>query len=471
MIEQQPGAAPAPSGDRRFGYWAGHFAVVGSMIGAGILTTSGTLLRNTGNPGAVLVLWALGGVLALCGALAVAELATALPRAGGDYVFVRVAFGRGAGFVSGWATFTLGFAAPIAVVAHLALTYLTAPFSADVAEVLPAWAAPRVVPLGASALILAVGVIHALGHRHSAWLQVGATAVTAAVLLVIGAGGILFGRGDWAHLTASAWPTPKQWPVLALGLVYVSYSYAGWNGAGYLAGEIRDPARTLPRALVGGTLMVFALYLLVNLAFVYALEPAAVVSMSQQEVRPVVELAVRAMFGAPAARAVAVALGVCLVATVSAFVLTGPRVAFAMSRDGAFPAFAGRLHATRRTPVPATLTLAVASAALVWAGSFLELLDYASVGLAALTGLTVASVFAVRRRADLPHPYRMPLYPLPPLAFLALTGATIAAALRDDESRVPGLLSLATLLVGIPLSRLLPDRGPARPDETRTEPQ
>jgi APA family basic amino acid/polyamine antiporter len=463
--EQRTDATPTPTEQRRFGYWAGHWVVVGSMIGAGILITSGELLRKTGNPGALLALWTLGGVLALCGALTIAELATALPRSGGDYVFVRAAFGRGAGFVSGWATFTLGFAAPTAVVAHLALTYLTAPYTAEIAENLPPAVAARVVPLGATVLILIVGFIHTLGHRHSSGLQSVATAVTAAVLLAIGVGGVLFGTGDWNHLSASIWPAREQWPVLLVGLIYVSYAYAGWNGAGYLAGEIQNPARTLPRCLIGGTLTVTALYLLVNVAFVYALDPAEMTSKTEKEVEPVAELAVRAMFGPAAARVVAVALGLCLVATVSAYVLTGPRVAFAMARDGVFPSFAGHLHATRLTPVPATLTLAVASSALVWAGSFLELLDYASVGLAALTGLTVASVFPIRRRADLPHPYRMPLYPLPPLAFLVLTLLTIGYVLADEKKRVPGMLSLATLLAGIPLAWWLTDRDPVHEAE------
>ncbi len=443
------------TGSRRFGYWAGHFAVVGSMVGAGILTTSGTILRDTGNPAALLALWALGGVLALCGAVTVAELATTLPRHGGDYLFVREAFGREAGFVSGWATFTLGFAAPIAVVAHLALTYLTAPYSAALAESLPPWIAAHLVPLGASVLILAVGITHSLGHRHSSWLQGSATVVTVVLLVAMAVGGILFGRGNWAHLTSAGWPVPRQWPVLAVGLIYVSYSYAGWNAAGYLAGEIRDPSRTLPRCLIGGAATVAALYLLVNLAFVYALDPTAVKLMSSEEVRPVAGLATRTLFGPAAARVVGAALGLCLVAAVSAFVLTGPRVAFAMARDGVFPAFAARLHPVRGTPSAATLTLTFASSVLVWAGSFLELLDYASVGLGALSGLTVASVFPLRRRAGLIHPYRLPFYPVPPLAFLALTAWTIGSALAEERSRVPGLLSLATLLAGIPLSRLI----------------
>ena len=110
-----------PAEPRQFGYWAGHFVVVGSMVGAGILATSGPILRDTGNPAALLGLWALGGLLAMCGAVTVAELATKLPRSGGDYVFVREGFGRAAGFVSGWATFTLGFAAPTAVIAVLSI--------------------------------------------------------------------------------------------------------------------------------------------------------------------------------------------------------------------------------------------------------------------------------------------------------------------------------------------------------------
>lgn len=466
---QQPADATQPPEERRFGYWAGHFVVVGSMIGAGILTTSGSVLRDTGNPAAMMGLWVVGGVLALCGAVTVAELATTLPHSGGDYVFVREAFGRGAGFVSGWATVVLGFTAPTAVVAHLALTYLTAPYASILAEYLPPWVIAHIVPLGASFLIVAVGVTHILGHQHSTRLQTGATITTGCLLVAIALGGLIFGRGDWSHLSTSGWPSSSQWPVLAVMLVYISYSYAGWNAAAYLAGEIRNPARTLPRCLIGGTATVIVLYLMVNLAYAYALDPVAMTQKTEDEVRPVAELAAHALFGPPTGRLVGASLGLCLVATVSAFLLAGPRVAFAMANDGVFPGFAARLHPTRGTPVAATLTMTAISAGLVWAGSFLELLDYTSVGLAALTGLTVASVFPIRRRADLPHPYRLPLYPLPPLAFLALILLTIGYTLSEEKNRVPRILSLATVLVGIPLSRLIPhkqdERGETHPKE------
>lgn len=450
------GRTEQPAGERRFGYWAGHLIVVASMIGAGILSTSGFTLQATGNPTALLALWAVGGVLALCGAVTVAELATTLPRSGGDYVFVRAGFGRGAAIVCGWATFTLGFAAPTAVIALLASSYLWSPFQAQLAA-LPTWAAGAAVPIGATVLVLGTAAFHTLGHKQSAVFQIAATAVKAAVLVGLAVGGLLFGRGDWNHLNAGGWPTGDQWPALAVGLIYVGYAYAGWNAAAYVAGEIRDPSRLLPRCLIGGTATVVVLYLLVNLAYVYALDPVAMTRKSFGEVEKVAELATAALFGPEAAVAVALALGVSLLASVSAYVLTGPRVAYAMARDGAFPAFAGRLHPTRATPVWATFTQAAAAVGLIWSGSFLEVLNYTTVGLAALMGLTVASVFPLRRRPDLAHPFRVPLYPLPPLLFLALTAWTVTYAVFEERTRVPALLSLGTLLLGIPLARLIPD--------------
>lgn len=444
-----------PTEHRAFGYWASHLVVVGSMVGAGILTTSGYTLRETGNPLALLVLWAIGGVLALCGAVTVAELATALPRSGGDYVFVREAFGRETGFVSGWATFTLGFAAPTALVAHLAVTYLSSPYVPLLQASLPEWAVGRIIPLGATALILAIAVVHSLGHRHSSRLQLAATVLTTAVLVTLGFGGVFFGRGNWNHLAVGGWPAAHQWPILAVGLIYVGYAYTGWNAAAYLAGEVRDPARTLPRSLIGGVLTVVVLYMMVNLAYVYALDPVAMQEKSKDEVQPVAELAAAALFGRPVGGATAAALGLTLMASVSAYLLTGPRVAFAMARDGVFPAFAAQLHRGSGTPRAATLTQAVIAIALVWSGSFEKLLDYTAVGLAALTGLTVVSVFPLRRRASLHRPYRLPLYPLPPLAYLGFTIWTIWATVADEDGRVPALLSLGTLLLGIPLSRLL----------------
>ncbi|MFO0937124.1 MAG: amino acid permease [Gemmataceae bacterium] len=446
---------------RQFGYWTAHFVVLASMIGAGILSTSGFTLQATGNPAALLALWVLGGFMALAGAVTVAEMATILPHAGGDYVFVREGFGRGAGVIAGWATFVVGFAGPTAVVAHIALTYLTAPFSDRLIAFLPKWAADSVIPLGATLLIGFVTLTHCVGHRESGRFQVIITSFKILLLVCLGVGGIAFGNGNWHHLTPISWPTAAHWPALATGLIYVSYAYSGWNGAAYLAGEIRDPNRILPKALIGGTLTVIALYLMVNLAYVYALDPVAMSNRSPGEVEKVAELAVFELFGARVANVFSTLVGLSLIASVSAYVLTGPRVSYAMARDGFFPSFAGRLHPTRGIPVYATLAQGGVAITLVWSGSFLQLLDYTSVGLAAVSGLVVASVFPLRRRA-VPGSYCMPLYPFPPLIYLGLVVWTVTQQVIDVDKRTPALLSLATILAGVPVAGFLTKRNGKR---------
>jgi APA family basic amino acid/polyamine antiporter len=443
-----------PPQPRRFGYWAGHFVVMACMIGAGILVTSGYTLQATGNPAALFGLWAVGGLMALCGAVTVAELATTLPCAGGDYVFVREGFGHGAAFVAGWATFMLGFCGPTAVVALVAVNYLTAPYADDLAAMLPGWAAGHTPPFGATILLAGVTAVHCLGQRESGRFQVSVTLVKIALLLGLGVGGLAFGTGNWRHLSVGSWPAADQWPILATGLIYVGYAYSGWNGSAYLAGEIREPSKLLPRSLIWGTLSVVVLYLLVNLAYVYAIDPVAMRARSpgDKEVEKVAEFAVLQLFGSRAANTFATLIGLSLVASVSAYILTGPRVTFAMARDGFFPAFAGVLHISRGIPVWATIIQGGTAIVLVWSGSFLQLLDYTSVGLAAVSGLMIASVFPIHRRRDLPHVYRVPLYPVPPLVYLGLIGWTITNQLLQPERRQPALLSLATLAIGVPLS-------------------
>jgi APA family basic amino acid/polyamine antiporter len=442
--------------DRRFGYWVGHFVVVNCMVGGGILTTSGLILHDTGNVPALLGLWVLGGVIAICGALTIAEMATALPRTGGDYVFVREAYGRGAGFVSGWGTFMLGFCAPVAFLANLCVTYLTEPFIPALTARLPAGLVELIVPLSASALILLMGMVHSLGHTHSSRLQLAATLLTFTVLIAISGGGLFFGTGSWAHFAVGGWPRGSEWSKLAAGSIMVAFTYGGWNAAGYLAGEIRMPAVTLPRCLIGGATTVMALYLFVNVAYVYALDPVAMTEKSEDDAKPVARLAAAAFFGPETGGTVSFLLGIGLLGSVSAGLLAGPRIVVAMAQDRVFPRYAGALHATRRTPIAATLTEVVVSISLVWIASFRQLLDYASVGFVAISGLTIASVFAIRRRPDLPHPYLVPLYPLPPLIYLILVVITVGIALVDPVQQKAAFYSLGTILVGIPLARLLP---------------
>lgn len=442
-----------PDPPRLLGYWPAHFLVMASMIGAGILTTSGFTLQATGNPAALLGLWILGGLAALAGAVTVAEMATSLPRAGGDYVFVKEAFGQGAGVVAGWATFVVGFCGPTAVVAHIAVSYLISPFSSSLSQTLQPW----IVPSAATLLIIVITLTHCLGQKESGRFQIAITTIKVILLSGLGLGGLLLGNSDWSHWNQGHWPQTGEWSALATGLIYVSYSYSGWNGAAYLAGEIRDPVRLLPRAMILGTLSVVALYLLVNIAYVNALDPTGLTMLPPAQVERVAELAVNSLFGRPAANLFAVLIGLSLIGSASAYILAGPRVTFAMARDGYFPKFAGKLHPNRHIPIWATLVQGTVAIAFLWSGSFLQLLDYVSVGLAAVSGLVVASVFPLRAKIPT-QAFRMPLYPIPPLIYLSLIGWTILAQLLDNEKRIPALLSLASILIGIPVAGLLKNR-------------
>lgn len=429
---------------RGFGFLTGLYVVVASMVGAGILTSSGYTLRETGNPWSLLGLWVVGGVMALAGALTVAEMATRLPRIGGDYLFAREAFGRGAGVVVGWATFALGFAAPTAVIARLAAKYLLGgafgPWRDYAESVL------------AVLLIAACAMAHAVGRVESAGAQALTTIAKVAVLSGMVVVGFLMGAGDWSHFNVGGWPAPGEWPVLAGSLVYVGYAYAGWNAAAYLAGETRDPARMVPRALVGGCLLVGGLYLALNVLYIYAIDPLEFAAMPMDEVGRVAELAMARLCGPELGRGLSLLLGVGLVASVSAYLMSGSRVLAAMAGDGAFFPSAGRWHPTRGTPVVAVACLAITASLLACSGSFLQLLDYTSTGLTAVSALVVAAIFPLRAKNPQGAVFRMPLYPLPPVLVLVLSAWTVAAVLMQPEKRLSALLSLATIAAGIPLA-------------------
>ncbi|MEW4564186.1 APC family permease [Bremerella sp. JC770] len=448
---------------RRFGFWAAYFLVVASMVGAGILTSSGFTLHDTANPAGLMVIWTLGGILALCGTVTIAELATMLPRAGSDYLFVREAFGREAGIVVGWATFVLGFAAPTAVVARLSANYLSIPiteqFDVGLAQ---AYLEPSLATLFVALLM----TVHCLGHRESSGLQVLSTLVKIVLLVGLVVIGLSFGQGDWGHFAASHVPPSSECFTLGIGLIYVSYAYTGWNAAAYVAGEVRDPQRLLPRSLIAGCASVMGLYLLVNLTYVFALDPQEMTQLSIPEVIPVAQLAAKQLFGSQVAGVVSILLGLGMLASVSAYMLSGPRIAFAMASDGAFPKFAARLHEKRQTPVAAIIVQGSIAIGMVWSGPFLDILNYTAIGLAVVSGLVVASIFPLRNREDLPHPYRLPLYPLPPLLYLGLMGWIVASGLMQDveglqldEPRLPTTtLSLLTILLGLPVAYVLARR-------------
>lgn len=454
MNELQNKASAQPELPRGFGLWTGLFVVIASMVGVGILTTSGYTIHATGSHTALLLLWALGGLLALCGALTVTELATAVPHVGGDYVFVRMAFGPEWGFTYGWATFLCGFAGPIAVVAHAACEYILLAVRPLAGQRWPLldeliYHPGRV----ATIVVIVLTFLHCQGQRQSAFVQNAMTVFKIVTLLGLVIVGLLSPYGRMSHLVAGTPLTEVALSPLAVGLIYVMYSYTGWNAAAYLAGEIANPPRNLPRCLIGGCLAVTVLYLLLNLTYAYALEPAEVQQLPIQRVEAIAELAAVKLLGPQIAMPLSVIIGVGVLASLSAFILTGPRVALAMSRDGLLPPIAGQVHASRGTPIPAMVLQAIVAVTLLQFSKFQALLDMTSVGLAVMSGLMVCSIFVLRSRPDLEFPFRMPLYPLPPLLFLGFTVWMVVYTVASKPTE--SLICLIGIFAAVPLYHLL----------------
>jgi APA family basic amino acid/polyamine antiporter len=437
-------ARSAAAPPRALGMPTAVFLIVASMIGAGVFTTTGFLVRDLVSTSAVLAAWGLGGLTAICGALAYAELAAALPHNGGEYTLLSRIYHPAVGFVAGWISLVVGFSAPMAAAALA--------FGEYTERLLPG-ADPTAAGLTA---ILALALLHGLRVRLGGLVQNLVTAATVLLILAFIVGGLA--RGDLSRLTPLGDPSTAAAitsPAFAVGLVFVSFAYSGWNAAAYIAGEIHDPSRSIPRALLLGTAIVAALYLGLNLVFVIA-APAS-------ELAGVVEVgyvAAEHLFGdrlLTAAMTGLVALG--LLTTVSALMMAGPRVYEALGAD--YPRF-GRLARRlvegdsdgdtttndARGPIPAIALQVLLAAAMVLTATFGDLLTYMGMTLALSSGLTVAGVFVLRRREpDLPRPYRTWGHPLTTLIALALMAWMIVFTI--GERPIAALVAGATIVAGL----------------------
>ncbi len=428
-----------PGSDARpLGAAHGAALVVAGMIGTGVFTTTGVLLGSLHSPLLVLAVWAVAGVLALCGAAVYAELGAMMPRAGGEYVYLSRAFHPAVGFLSGWIGLLVGFAAPAAAGALAFARYVHAVFPG---------VPQRPVAL---ALIAAVTCAHLVDVRFGARLQATLTALVVALIVVFIGGAIASGKGDWANLSLTVGPGAAAVPAgggatasvgaLALGLVYVSYAYFGWNTAAYVAGEMRDPGRTLPRALVTGTVLVTALYVGLNVVFLWAVPPAALAG--QIEVAHVVAAA---LFGPRGAVLLSSMVALALAGSVSAFMMSGPRISVAMAEDGLFFRALGRVGPRGAPTAAVALQGALAFVAAATA-TFDPILVYVGFTLTVSAGATVLAAFVLRvrePRADRPH--RALGWPLSGLLFIASAIFMTAFAIHDrPRESAAGFLTLLT---------------------------
>ncbi|MBI4477663.1 MAG: amino acid permease [Acidobacteria bacterium] len=445
-------ADTAPSAlHRRLGPYDGAAIVISNVIGSGIFFLPIIVAQMVPSPWLMLGAWLLGGMLAFAGAMAYAELAALRPRAGGEYVYLREAFGPIAAFLTGWTSFVAGFTGAIAVNSLALADYLGRfiPAAADRTPLLtiPIPAVPMIVSrqaIVALAVVTLLSIIHIRGLGPGRLVQNILAGGKVAGLVVLIALGLSIGRGDFGHLAQGAAASTGGF---LLALIPVMFAYSGWNAAAYVAEEIRDPGRNVPKALGLGTVAVIGIYLLLNLLYLYAMPGADLAGLMGARL---IDVVADRLFGFVAANVIAFFAIISLAASVSAMVLAGPRVYYAMARDGSFFSAAARVHPRYRTPAVAIVAQGIWSCVLILSGTLSQLVSYTGFAVVLFAMIAVLSLFVLRaRHPDEPRPFRAWGYPVAPALFIMVSVAMLANAIW----RSPGesLAGLAVIAGGLPL--------------------
>jgi len=411
--------------------------VVGTTIGSGIFTVPGAVLRQSGGDlGVALVVWLVGSVLALLGALTFGELGAMLPDAGGSYVYVREAFGRLPAFLLGW---TLFLAINTGSTATLAVA-----FANYFGELLPLTATTH--KLVSVAMIAAVTAVNIRGVRHAATVQNWSTGLKVGAIFALAVAG--FALGDGFHRPDThVFTTPLTVPVLSaagVGLLGVLWAYEGWQNVTNSAGEAADPQRTFARGIGLGTAALVVIYLTANAGYVSAVGASGVAASDR-----IAADVVHALFGAGAAKLVTLVILISIFSAANGLALTGPRMYFAMARDEVFFQSLAEVHPRFGTPALAVATSAVWAAVLALSGTFEQLFTYVVFASWIFAALAAASLFVLRRRRpDLPRSYRVPGYPFTPALFIAAAGAVVVNTVIARP--VQALIGLGIVATGLP---------------------
>jgi len=437
---------------RSLGPWTSASIVVGTIIGSGIFLVPKTMAAEVGTPGMVIAVFLIGGLLSLAGALTYAELGAALPHAGGEYVYLREAYGPFWSFLYGWTHAVVGKSGSIAALAAGFVLYLGAFW--------PALAGPLIetdLPLGpdgspftislgqvvAIAVILTLGTINYFGVKLGGRVQIGLTLLKIGLILAIVGGAALLGGGSAANLQTATEHTGGMSGFFA-ALVAALWAFDGWNNVSMVAGEVRNPGKNIPRALIGGVLVVMAVYAVTNLAYFYVLSADEVAATDR-----VASEAARRFLGAGGADAVAFVAMISIFGALNGSILSGARVPYAMARDGYFFRSLAQVHPNYRTPHVSIFGLCAWASALALSGSYEDLFNLVIFASWILYALTAASVIVLRRRRPgLPRPYRVPGYPFVPMAFVTSATALVLMTLADSPRE--SLMGLGLIAAGIP---------------------
>lgn len=434
---------------REIGLFSATSLVVANMVGTGIFTTSGFVIEALDSPVAMLFCWAAGGVFALCGALCYGELGARFPKAGGEYIFLKESFGPSMGFLSGWISLIVGFSAPIAAAAIAFSIYLFQALGITVND-------PLVVQVGHIRLInispnviVAAGVVIVISLLHFHSLRLGSrfqnalTIFKVLLIVLFAVAAISLGHGSTDHFTHHAKPSNGLAERFAISLIFISFAYSGWNAAAYLGGEIKRPGKTIPLALFVGTLFVTLLYLMLNVIYVYALAPSQMSGAVDVGAKAAI-----ALFGTDISRVVSAAVAIGLLSVLSAMILTGPRVYYAMSKDGLFFRLFGKISRSHHTPAYSIFLQAGIAIVMVITASYDKLLLYIGFTLSLAALLTVAGMMLLRGRQTLDgNVYKTFGYPFTPLLFILGNLWIIYFSVKSRP--IPALSGLGTIAAGL----------------------
>jgi basic amino acid/polyamine antiporter, APA family len=441
MTEQ----ADAPGGlKRQIGLVTATALVVGEVVGVGIFLTPARMTKSVGSPFLVLLVWLVAGAMALCGALSFGELAARRPEAGGQYVYLRDAYGPPLAFLYGWMGLLVldpGLTAALAVGAASYVAYALGLSALGMKSI-------------AVAFLIALAAVNIRGVRLGGSIVRWLTVSKLALLLFIVVWGFGMRLGDFSHFTPFVAQREGSMPLaaaLAGAAVSAFFSFGGWWDLSKLGGEAREPERTLPRAYTYGLLLVVAVYILTSAAFVY-LVPAGRVTSGEAFAAQAGE----ALFGPTGALVFTGVVVVAVVGSLASFTMSAPRVYYAMARDGLFLHWAARLHPRYGTPALAIVMQTALASALVLLGNFDDIIAYFLFAVVLFIGLTAAALFVLRREGGSPG-FKTPLYPLTPAVYILLTALLLF--LLASNSPVQALAGVLVVAAGLPFYYLVFRRG------------
>jgi APA family basic amino acid/polyamine antiporter len=434
--DRDPAVAPGPGLRRELSLLDATMINVGSMVGSGIFLVPAAVALYVHSSALIILVWSIGGVVSLCGALSVAELGAMYPKAGGQYVYLREAYGPLWGFLYGWTAFAVIMTATIAAVAVGFASYLG--YLLPLSE-----SGVKAVAIGS---IVVLTALNCLGVKFGSYVQNILTVVKMAALGGLIAVSFALGHGGLEKIPAAGPGVPftKLLSSLGLALVAVLWAYDGWVEITYVAGEVRDPERNIHRSVILSTLVVIAVYILCNVSYLAVLSPEA---MSHSLL--VASDAASAVMGPSGGVAAALAVSVAMLGCNNGFVLTGARIYYAMSSEGLFFRSFARVHPRFHTPVPSLIGQGVWSCALVLTGTFTQLFTYVMFASWIFYGMAAGAVILLRRRSPgMTRPYRAWGYPFVQVIFILFSCLLVLNTLIEDPR--DSLIGIAIILLGLP---------------------